>query len=77
MTIDISQVLIQGWERLISQYRKGLIILTDEKSLELFFVRNCENIIQENKLNMPIGRQKEFYGKRVDVWVGNDTPNVI
>ena len=56
MTIDISQVLIQGWERLISQYRKGLIILTDEKSLELFFVRNCENIIQENKLNISIGR---------------------
>ena len=77
MTIDISQVLIQGWERLIAQYKKGLIILTDEKSLELFFVRNCENVIQENKLNIPIGRQKEFYGKRVDVWVGNDTPNVI
>ena len=37
----ISQVLIQGWERLIAQYKKGLIILTDEKSLELFFVRNC------------------------------------
>ncbi len=77
MTIDISQVLIQGWERLIAQYKKGLIILTDEKSLELFFVRNCESVIQENKLNIPIGRQKEFYGKRVDVWVGNDTPNVI
>ena len=27
MTIDISQVLIQGWERLIAQYKKGLIIL--------------------------------------------------
>ena len=48
MTIDISQVLIQGWERLIDQYKKGLIILTDEKLLELFFVRNCEKIMDEN-----------------------------
>ena len=52
------------------------------QSLELFHCyRNCDAVvIQENKLNIPIGRQKECFsiGKRVDVWVGNDlSPNVM
>ena len=68
---------MQAWKRMISQYEKGLIIITNEKSLETFFLKNCENILQENKLNIPIGRQKEFYGKIVDVWIGKDNPIVV
>jgi len=77
MTNDFSDILIETWKRLISQYEQGLILITNEKSLEIFFIKNCENIIQEKKLNIPIGRQKEFYGKRVDIWIGNDNPTVV
>jgi len=75
--IQISEILIQAWGRLISQYESGIIIISNEKSLETYFLKNCENVLQENKLNIPIGRQKEFYGKRVDVWIGNDNPTVV
>ena len=74
---QIFNILMQAWKRMISQYEKGLIIITNEKSLETFFLKNCENILQENKLNIPIGRQKKFYGKIVDVWVGKDDPIVV
>jgi hypothetical protein len=75
--VEISKILIQAWERLISQYEKGLIILTNEKSLETYFLKNCENVLSENKLSIPIGRQKKFYGKLVDVWIGDDNPSVV
>ncbi len=75
--IEVSQILTQAWHQLISQYEKGLVIIPNEKTLETFFLKNCEQILHENRINIPIGRQKEFYGKRVDVWIGTDNPSVI
>jgi hypothetical protein len=77
MSEEIASVLIQSWKRLISQYEKGLIILTNERSLETYFLKNCENVLNENKIDVPIGRQKAFYGKTVDVWIGNENPSVV
>ena len=66
MPIEISKVLTQAWERTISQYEKGSIKLSNEKSLEDYFKKNCEDILDDNKLNTPVDRQKKFCGKTVD-----------
>jgi len=77
MPIEISKVLTQAWERTISQYEKGSIKLSNEKSLEDYFKKNCEDILDDNKLNTPVDRQKKFCGKIVDVLIYSEPRNAI
>lgn len=62
-------ILEKAWDHTIKAYINGNVILKDETDLGRTFTNKCKKIAHNEEIEIDIGNQKEFLGKRVDVWL--------
>ena len=68
--MQFHKVLNDAWERTLSDYQSGNVIIKNERDLENALATSCEFLMQERTIPIRMGRQETFRDKRVDIRIG-------